>query len=203
MPAGVRQDLLEHLAHLERVPVALVVVDVAAGERRLVEVPGQDLLIQRQTRRSRPRSTAPPRRRRLARAGTASFIRVRSSPDGPASSRSTPSSRSMRALSASIGPGSPWTRQVSAGGRREAAEPAHDFVAIGVRGHRVDRLDLARATGTSCAVDARELRAVLELAPARAGRLIAGKQHGVARDPAARARDGAARGRRSPCRSPK
>ena len=48
MPVGVRQDLFEDLAHLERVPVALVVVDVAAGERRLVEVPRQNLLVERQ-----------------------------------------------------------------------------------------------------------------------------------------------------------
>ena len=46
--AGVRQDALEHRAHLEVVGVALVVVDVAAGERRQIEVPGQQLLAQRQ-----------------------------------------------------------------------------------------------------------------------------------------------------------
>ena len=48
MPAGVRDDLLDDLAHLERVPVALVVVDVAAGERGLIEMPGEDLLVERQ-----------------------------------------------------------------------------------------------------------------------------------------------------------
>ena len=51
---------------------------------------------------------------------------------------------------------------------------------IGVRGHRVDR-SISRAHRHVLAVDARELRAVLELAPARARRLVAGEQHGVAR----------------------
>ena len=48
MPVGVREDLLEHVAHLEVVRVSLVVVDVAPGERGLVQVPDQDLLIERQ-----------------------------------------------------------------------------------------------------------------------------------------------------------
>ena len=43
-----REDLLEHVAHLQVVRVALVVVDVAAGERRLVQVPDEHLLIERQ-----------------------------------------------------------------------------------------------------------------------------------------------------------
>ena len=43
-----REDFLEDVAHLEVVRVALVVKDVAAGERRLVEVPDQQLLIERQ-----------------------------------------------------------------------------------------------------------------------------------------------------------
>ena len=37
--AAVRDDRLEHVAHLERVRVALVVVDVAPGDGRLVQVP--------------------------------------------------------------------------------------------------------------------------------------------------------------------
>ena len=45
------------------------------------------------------------------------------------------------------------------------------------------------------------LRAVLAAPAARAGRLIAGKQHRVARVRQRACRDGAARGRRSPCRS--
>jgi hypothetical protein len=44
----VRQDLFEHLAHLEAVRVSLVIVDVAPGKRRLVEMPDQGLLFQRQ-----------------------------------------------------------------------------------------------------------------------------------------------------------
>ena len=43
-----RDDRLEDVAHLEVVRVALVVEDVAAGDRRLVEVPDQRLLAQRQ-----------------------------------------------------------------------------------------------------------------------------------------------------------
>ena len=45
---GVRQDLLEHLTHLEIPLVALVVVDVASGERRLIEVVDQGLLVEGQ-----------------------------------------------------------------------------------------------------------------------------------------------------------
>ena len=45
---GVGEDLLEHVTHLEVVFVALVVEDVAPGERRLIEVPDQDLLLHRQ-----------------------------------------------------------------------------------------------------------------------------------------------------------
>ena len=43
-----RDDLLEHVAHLEVVRVALVVVDVAAGQGRLIEMPDQHLLLERQ-----------------------------------------------------------------------------------------------------------------------------------------------------------
>ena len=43
-------DLLEHVAHLEVVRVALVVVDVATCQGRPVQVPDQDLLIERQRR---------------------------------------------------------------------------------------------------------------------------------------------------------
>ena len=43
-PVGVRQDLLEHLAHLQVVGVALIVEDVAPGERGVVEVPDERLL---------------------------------------------------------------------------------------------------------------------------------------------------------------
>ena len=43
---GVREDLLERLAHVEVVGVALVVEDVAAGERRVVQVPDEHLLAQ-------------------------------------------------------------------------------------------------------------------------------------------------------------
>ena len=45
-----RDDLLDHVAHLERVLVLLVDEDVAPGQRRLVEVPDQRLLLQRQRR---------------------------------------------------------------------------------------------------------------------------------------------------------
>ena len=45
-----RDDLLEDVAHLERVAVLLIDEDVAAGERRLVEMPDQRLLLQRQRR---------------------------------------------------------------------------------------------------------------------------------------------------------
>ena len=45
---GVGDDLLEDLAHLEVVLIALVVVDVAPGQGGLVEVPDERLLAQRQ-----------------------------------------------------------------------------------------------------------------------------------------------------------
>ena len=44
----VREDRFEHVAHLEAVLVALVVVDVAPGDRRLVEMPDQRLFLERQ-----------------------------------------------------------------------------------------------------------------------------------------------------------
>ncbi len=44
----VRHDLFEHLPHLEAVRVALVIEDVATGQRGVVEVPGEDLLPERQ-----------------------------------------------------------------------------------------------------------------------------------------------------------
>ena len=47
-PVGVREDRFEDVAHVQAVGVALVVVDVAAGQRRLVEMPDQDLLLERQ-----------------------------------------------------------------------------------------------------------------------------------------------------------
>ena len=43
-----RDDRFEHVAHLEAVRVALVVVDVAPGDRGLAEVPDQRLLAKRQ-----------------------------------------------------------------------------------------------------------------------------------------------------------
>ena len=46
----VRDQRLEQVAHLEVVAVALVVVDVPAGQRRLVEVPHEHLLVERQGR---------------------------------------------------------------------------------------------------------------------------------------------------------
>ena len=46
--AGMREDLLERLAHVEVVHVTLVVEDVAAGERRVVQVPDQHLLAELQ-----------------------------------------------------------------------------------------------------------------------------------------------------------
>ena len=45
---GVREDRLEHVAHLEVVRVSLVVEDVAPGERRLVQMPDERLLPERQ-----------------------------------------------------------------------------------------------------------------------------------------------------------
>ena len=44
----VDENLLDDLAHVERVSVPLIVVDISAGERRLVQVPRQDLLLRRQ-----------------------------------------------------------------------------------------------------------------------------------------------------------
>jgi len=46
----IRDDLLDHLAHLERVFVLLIDEDVAPGQRRLVEMPDQRLLLERQRR---------------------------------------------------------------------------------------------------------------------------------------------------------
>ncbi len=65
----VRTIALEHVAHLEAVRVALVVEDVAARERRLVQVPGQDLLVGAAAPRSRRHRAGRRRLRRRARAG--------------------------------------------------------------------------------------------------------------------------------------
>ena len=46
--AGTGDDLLEDLAHLEVVLVALVVVDVTPGQRRLIQMPDECLVAQRQ-----------------------------------------------------------------------------------------------------------------------------------------------------------
>jgi len=45
---GVRHDLFQHIAHLEVMRVALIVVNIAAGERGAVQVPDEKLLVQRQ-----------------------------------------------------------------------------------------------------------------------------------------------------------
>lgn len=42
------KDLFDHLAHGERVTIALIVVDVASGNRRAREVQDEDFLIARQ-----------------------------------------------------------------------------------------------------------------------------------------------------------
>ena len=47
---GMRDDLFQHVAHGQVVRVALVVIDIASGERRLVQVPDQNLLIEWQRR---------------------------------------------------------------------------------------------------------------------------------------------------------
>ena len=44
-----RDDGLEDLSHVEGVRVALVVVDVAAGKCRLIQIPGENLLVDRQS----------------------------------------------------------------------------------------------------------------------------------------------------------
>jgi hypothetical protein len=49
-PGGVREYRFEHGTHLEIVSVPLVVVDVAAGERRQIQVPHERLVAQRQRR---------------------------------------------------------------------------------------------------------------------------------------------------------
>ena len=48
----VGDDLLDHMAHLERVAMFLVDEDVAAGQRGLVEVIDQRLLLERQGRKA-------------------------------------------------------------------------------------------------------------------------------------------------------
>ena len=47
-PSGCDDDGFEHVAHLEVVRVPLVVEDVAAGERRLIQMPDERLLFERQ-----------------------------------------------------------------------------------------------------------------------------------------------------------
>ncbi len=47
---GMADERLHDVAHVEVVDVPLVVEDVAAGDRRLIEVPGQDALLDRQRR---------------------------------------------------------------------------------------------------------------------------------------------------------
>ena len=47
-PRWMRQDLFEHVAHLQVVDVTLVVIDVPPGQRGLIQVPDQRLLAQRE-----------------------------------------------------------------------------------------------------------------------------------------------------------
>ena len=81
----VRDDRLEHIAHLEVVRVALVVVDVAAGDRRLVRDARPASSRAAPDRRSRPHTAARPPHRRRARADTCGrparpYLQARSSP---------------------------------------------------------------------------------------------------------------------------
>jgi hypothetical protein len=66
-----------------------------------------------------------------------------------------------------------------AGRAREAAQPLHDLAGVGVGRHRVDSLD-ARGHLHLLAVDLDRLRALEQLAPARAGGRVAHEEHGVA-----------------------
>ena len=159
----VREDLFEDLAHLERVAVALVVVDVAAGERRLIEVPGQDLLVERQRRRTRPRSTGRPPRRRLVREGTGGpsevdCLLMRRRLDGPAE----------LAFDARLervhGPGSPWTRHVSAGGRLNPRSQRRISFASACADME-STISMSAATGTSWPWMRVVLRAVVQRRP--------------------------------------
>ena len=45
---GMRDDRFEHVAHLEIVRIALVIEDVTAGERRLIQVPDERFVLERQ-----------------------------------------------------------------------------------------------------------------------------------------------------------
>ncbi len=45
---GVEDYRLQHVAHLEVVRVPLVIEDVAARQRRLIQMPDQNLFVQRQ-----------------------------------------------------------------------------------------------------------------------------------------------------------
>ena len=56
-PAGVREDRLEHVTHVEVVGVALVVEDVAPRDHRLVQVPARASSPAAAAPRTRPRST--------------------------------------------------------------------------------------------------------------------------------------------------
>ena len=69
-PCGCATICFEHAAHLERVAVLLVDEDVAAGERRLVEVPDRASSRCSGSARSRPHTAARPPRRPRSRADT-------------------------------------------------------------------------------------------------------------------------------------
>ena len=70
----------------------------------------------------------------------------------------------MRALSASIGPGSPWTRQVSAGGR--VKPPSQRMISFASAWADIESIDSMRArTGTSSPWMRVSLRAVRSARP--------------------------------------
>ena len=92
----------------------------------------------------------------------------------------------MRALSASIGRGSPWTRQVSVGGCLKL--PSQRMISLESACADIESIaSILARTGTSSPWMRVNLAPSLQRAAARARCLIAGKQHGVARIRQARA----------------
>ena len=165
-------------------------------------MPGQDLLAQRQRREPvgvdlhdgrvvHALEQVPP-------VGSHSITRSRRSARECAASH--PSRLRDLRLQGVLGAGSPCTRNRRAGGAGKAAEPAHDFAAVGVRRHRVDLLDprahrhrRARASSPRW----RRRPAGGPACPPPGSRRTAPCCAGRAAPPPG----GAARGRRWPCRS--
>ena len=130
----------ERRAHRRGCGVALVVIDVAPGERRLIEMPDEHLRRAAAAPRSRRRRTARPPPRRRARAGRAASVRrprsrasssehLRPSRSSAGISTCQPSALLDGGLQRLHGPRLAVHQERRRRRRREAAQPAQDLAA--------------------------------------------------------------------------